>query len=78
MPRQSGYRVTIKGFLPADRKSIEATARAIALVQKAIADPASRGELLDALLGVELDVTNTTRVVDAVAQTPATEPEPFG
>ena len=72
MPRQSGYRVTIKGFLPADRKSIEATARAIALVQKALAEPAARGELLDALLGVELEVTNTTRVVEA-----APEPEPF-
>lgn len=77
MPRQSGYRVTIRGFLPADRKSLEDTAKAVALVQKAIAGT-GRGELLDALLSIELDVTSTTRVVaDNDPPAPAPEPEPF-
>lgn len=77
MPRQSGYRVTIRGFLPADRNSLESTARAVGLVQKAIADPAMRGELLDALLSVELEVTSTTRVVEEAAPQAASAEEPF-
>ena len=79
MARQSGYRVTIRGFLPADRKSIADTAKAIALVQKAMADPASCAELLDALVGVELDIVNTTRVVEDAkpAEPAANDAEPF-
>lgn len=75
MPRQSGYRVTIRGFLPADRKSLEDTAKAVKLVQQAIGDPTHRGELLDALVAVEMEVTSTTRIVNAEPVAAAIDPD---
>lgn len=79
MPRQSGYRVTIRGFLPADRKSIEDTAKAIKMIQGACpqegkVSPEHQAQLLDALVGVEIEATSTSREIPAAG---APDPEPF-
>lgn len=74
--RQSGYRVTIRGFLPADRKSLEDTARVVGLLQKSVTDPEMRGELVAALIEFAMDVKSTSREMPVAAQT-AAEPEPF-
>lgn len=65
--RTFGYRVTIRGFLPADRKSVENVAHAVNLIMAAQGDPTKRGELADALVGVTLDVKPTS--------VPGVEPE---
>ena len=60
MARQYGYTITIKGFLPADRKLLEASHKATAMILAAQKDPTKRAELADALTNVEIKVNTTS------------------
>lgn len=63
MPMQSGYAITIKAFIPADPKDLDAQAKAIAAAQAA-----KTGDLAPALELMtvdEIDVRPRTRRVEA-------------
>ena len=63
MPRQSGHRVTIRGFLPTDRKSVKSQHDATELILKAQTDAEMRSGLADALLDVSVDARVSSREV---------------
>lgn len=62
MAKQHGYKVTITGFLPANRKNIEEQYQAIKLLKEG-----SHADILAAMLNVKLETRPGTYDADATA-----------